>query len=141
MPPQSPSPGRLPGLWMWLVLIMISGTLSSSKMSQMRTTQLQSPVLTVPISLRQSTPSLLTTSVLVMCTISLSHHSMELARERAEPLNIEVGLCMCVCHVDVVIYNVLFAGISFERKNITYIDGGTCSVTFKLVCVSPLGIQ
>ena len=47
---------------------------------------------------------------------------------------------MCVL-CDVVIYIVLFAGILFERKNITYIGGGTCSVTFKLVCVSPFRIQ
>ena len=54
------------------------------------------------------------------------------------------GWIVYVCvSCDVVIYNVLFAGIgiSFERKNIAYIDDGTCSVTFKLVCVSPLGIQ
>ena len=51
------------------------------------------------------------------------------------------GWIVYVCvSCDVVIYNALFAGISFERKNITYIGGGTCSVTFK-VCVSPLGIQ
>ena len=52
------------------------------------------------------------------------------------------GWIVYVCvSCDVVIYHALFAGISFERKNIKYIGGGTCSVTFKLVCVSPLGIQ
>ena len=51
------------------------------------------------------------------------------------------GWIVYVCvSCDVVICNVLFAGISFEQKNIKYIGGGTCSVTFK-VCVSPLGIQ
>ena len=29
-------------------------------------------------------------------------------------------------------------GISFERKNIKYIGGDLCSVTFKTVCVCPL---
>ncbi|CAI8006816.1 hypothetical protein GBAR_LOCUS4917 [Geodia barretti] len=51
----------------------------------MRTTQQPSSVLTVSISPRHTTPSLLTTSVLAMCTTSLSSLSMELARERAVP--------------------------------------------------------
>ena len=85
MPAQWPSRGVLHSLWMWLVLILISGTLSSSTMWQMRTTQQPSSVLTVSISLRHTTPSLLTTSVLVMCTTSLSSLWMVLARERAVP--------------------------------------------------------
>ena len=108
MPAQSPSPGLLHSLWMWLVLILISGTLSSSTMWQMRTTQQPSSVLTVSISLRHTTPSLLTTSVLVMSTCSLSSQSMELARERAV-LSLDVpimvtfrgfcGVCVCVMSV------------------------------------------
>ena len=87
----------------------------------MRTTQQPSSVLTVSISLRHTTPSLLTTSVLVMCTTSLSSQSMELARERAV-LSLDVPnmvTCKVSCNVSV---GCLFTKEAFTLLNIHLLD-------------------
>ena len=99
----------------------------------MRTGQQTSFVLTVPISLRPTTPSLLTTSVLVMCTTSPSSQPMELAWERGVTSVREVSL---YCHIFMFIVFFYNVGTEFERRSITALKHSTCIVTLQLVCVS-----